>query len=79
MIADELEMSALGEDGRFVAKRSVFEMEHETTRDSIVTRDLQQFAVSQDRSGGISKHEKAMDQTFCVTHRDLLPNKHAGP
>jgi hypothetical protein len=54
-------------------------MEHETTRDSIVTRDLQQFAVSQDRSGGISKHEKAMDQTFCVTHRDLLPNKHAGP
>jgi hypothetical protein len=54
-------------------------MENETTRDSIAARGLQQLAVSQNRSGGIPKHEKTMHQTFRVTDRDLLRNEHAGP
>jgi hypothetical protein len=79
MIADELEMPALREDGRFVAKRSVLEMEDETARDSIAARDLQQLAVSQNGSGRVSEHEKTVDQTFRLPDRDLLRSKRAGP
>jgi len=38
---------------------------------------LQQLAVSQNRSGRISEHEKTVDQTFRLTDRDLLRTKRA--
>jgi len=79
MIADELEMSTLREDGRFVAKRPVLEMEDEPARDSIAPRNLQQLSVSQNCSGRISEHQKTVDQTFRLTDRDLLRSKRAGP
>jgi len=78
-IADELEMSSLREDGRFVAKRSVLELENKPARDSIAARDLQQLAVSQNLSGCISEHKKTVDQAFRLTDRDLLRSKRAGP
>jgi hypothetical protein len=79
MIADELEMSALRKDGRFVTKRSVLEMKDEPARNSIATRNLQQLSVSQNCSGRISEHQKTVDQTFRVLDRDLLRSKRAWP
>src|SRR5581483_7518512 len=60
-----------------IVHRAIFEVEDKTTRHPVSMNRLQEVALRQNLPIGRTKHQKTVDQPFCVSDRHRLSNKHA--
>src|SRR5437762_7418992 len=63
MVANEVELAVLGEDGGLVLERSVSESKHETRDDASWLRGLNQVAVGDGTAIGRPENEKPARRT----------------